>query len=423
MKMDELPRLLANLKLAPGVIKMDYEDFVVEEIPLYEACGTGTHTYFLVQKHGLGTMPAVHDLARALDVPRREIGYAGLKDARAVTRQWMSVEHVDPERVKELSIPRIEILETTRHTNKLKLGHLRANHFVIRVRHTQPQRQKELAAGLEQLVTRGVPNYFGPQRFGGRGDAWKIGRAIVRSDLEGALDLVLGNPCERDSGDILRARELYELGNYPHALRAWPGMFRDERRALKTLHRTKGNKRIAFSAIDHSLRRFYVSAYQSHLFNSVLAERLASGPDRIECGDLAWIHEKGAVFEVLDPLVEQPRADAFEISPTGPLYGYRMTQPKHRPGQTEARILAAEDLTSDSFRSKPLRLKGARRALRFQPTNAQISLGADQRGAYLELRFTLPRGCYATSLLRELFQEQRPVWDAAPVGISGAEDI
>src|SRR5690606_18406346 len=92
--MEDWPRLLTDFEPLPGVIKEDYDDFVVEELPLYAASGAGTHTYFLLEKRGLSTMQAVNDMARALGVRRIDIGYAGLKDARAVTRQWMSVEHV-----------------------------------------------------------------------------------------------------------------------------------------------------------------------------------------------------------------------------------------------------------------------------------------------------------------------------------------
>jgi tRNA pseudouridine13 synthase len=399
----EQPRLLANFQPAAGVIKEDYEDFLVEEVPLYAASGEGTHTYFLLEKRGLSTMQAVHDIARALNVRRRDIGYAGLKDARAVTRQWMSVEHVSRERLEDLQLARMRVLQVTSHTNKLRLGHLRGNTFVIKVRQTEPQRLAELQDALATLAEKGVPNYFGQQRFGGRGDAWETGRAVVHGDLAEALDLILGRPNDRDHGSVRRARQLYELGKYTDAARAWPGMFRDERRALKTLQRTGGKKKRGFLAIDASLRKFYVSAYQSYLFNCVVASRLRSDFHRILPGDLAWLHANGAVFEVVDEAVEQPRTDAFEISATGPLFGYRMTPATGRPGKIEADLLAAEGLTPESFRAANLRIKGGRRPLRFRPTDALIRLGADARGTYLELWVTLPRGCYATSLLRELF--------------------
>ena len=403
----DLPRALSKLTPAPGVIKGDYDDFVVEEIPLYSPSGAGTHTYFLLEKRGLSTMQAVSDIARALNVSRRDIGYAGLKDARAATRQWMSIEHVEPERLQELQIARMEVLEVNRHTNKLRLGHLVGNRFEIKVRQTQPERLAELQDGLAKLTRNGVPNYFGQQRFGGRGDAWRSGREVVRGDLPAALDIVLGQPSELDRGNVRKARELYEAGKYPEAAHRWPGMFRDERRALKTLQKTKGNKKRGFLAIDRSLRQFYVSAFQSYMFNRVVAERLRSGLGALWVGDLAYRHDNGAVFLVEDAAVEQPRADAFEISPSGPLFGYRMTEPTGRAAELEAGILEAEGFTREEFRGERSRVKGSRRALRFHPGEAKVSLGADESGPYLELRFVLPRGCYATALLGELFHLKR----------------
>jgi len=152
------------------------------------------------------------------------------------------------------------------------------------------------------------------------------------------------------------------------------------------------------------------------LFNRVVALRIRDGLERLHAGDLAWIHASGAVFKVVDPAAEQPRADAFEISPSGPLFGYRMTWPEGQPGAWEQQVLAEEGLAPEDFRTNALRIKGMRRALRFRASDAQVRLGADPRGAYLEFRFTLPRGCYATVLLRELIEEQ------APVGTDGDDE-
>lgn len=408
-EMETLPRLLADFEPAPGLIKADYADFIVEEIPLYPADGAGTHTYFLVEKAGLSTFQAVHDIAQALNVRRHEIGLAGMKDARAVTRQWMSVEHIEPAKVAELDLPRIRVVETTRHHNKLRLGHLRGNSFTIRVRQTMPERLAELQDALRKLSRHGVPNYFAGQRFGYRGDTWMTGRAIVRGAIDEAVHLILGRPTDADHGDIRRARKLYDLGNFEQAVRHWPHLFHAERRALKALIRSHGNLRRAFSAIDRTMRTFYVSAYQSHLFNRVVAQRLPRGLGTLLIGDLAWLHASGAVFSVTDVTVEQPRADRLEISPSGPLFGYRMSEPGGEPGEIESELLRSEELTPDAFRAGPLRVKGGRRALRFALDDPELSLGADARGPYLELRFSLSRGCYATSVLRELFAEGQVV--------------
>lgn len=398
------PRLLNWFEPIFGKLKLDYEDFVVEEIPAYDFAGDGTHVYFLLEKRGLSTFQAIADLAQKLDVRRFQIGFAGMKDSRAVTRQWLSLEHVDPAKIEAIDLPRIRIVETTRHRNKLKIGHLHGNRFMIRIRDTDVSRLPDLKKALAELSQRGVPNYFGEQRFGTRGDSWRVGAAMLKGDLNAALDWVLGNPSPSDEGEIAKAREMYHKGDYERAIRHWPNMFRDERRALKTLA-GKGNKKRAFLAIDDNLRRFYVSAYQSYMFNELVAERITAQRWRIENGDLAWLHRGGSVFRVEDETVEQPRFDALEISPSGPLFGYRMTEVGGTSAAIEQAILAREQLTLESFRENHLRVKGGRRPLRFPITDTSVELGGDGRGSYLELRFALPAGCYATSLLRELMHD------------------
>ncbi len=408
---DDLPRLLSDFEPLPGLLKADYADFVVEEIPLYPLDGAGTHTYFLLEKAGLSTDQAVRDIARALNLPRHDVGFAGLKDARAVTRQWMSVEHVDAERIAGLQIPRLRVLEVTHHRNKLRIGHLRGNAFVIKVRQTQPERLAELQDALAKLTRLGVPNYFGAQRFGYRGDTWKIGAAIVADQVDEAVDLILGRPGPADHGNVRRARELYEQGDYLAAARAWPGLFKTERRALKMLARIparRDKRRRAFAGIDKSTRLFYVSAYQSYLFNQVLVARLPTGLGQLWDGDLAWVHASEAVFLVESAATEQPRAAALEISPTGPVLGYRTTEPTGPAGELESRVLTAAGVSRDAFRQNWVRAKGNRRPLRFPVADARIALGADPAGEYLELRFTLPRGCYATAVMRELFRAAGP---------------
>jgi tRNA pseudouridine13 synthase len=120
-------------------------------------------------------------------------------------------------------------------------------------------------------------------------------------------------------------------------------------------------------------------------------------------GDLAYRHANGAVFRVADPAVEQPRADAFEISPSGPLFGYRMTEPEGQPREIENRVLAAEGMGPDDFRIEGAhKVSGARRPLRFAPQDWEATAGCDESGDYYEFRFFLEPGCYATMLLREI---------------------
>lgn len=417
----DLPFLTARIPAVPAAIKQVASDFYVDELPLYQPCGTGTHTYFRIEKQNLPTIGAVRNLARALNVRQNQIGYAGLKDAKAVTRQWLSVEHVEPARLEALAVPKVRILAISKHGNKLRIGHLAGNRFVIKLR---PPALEGLAGDgsgrtpgaaavgisgylgvvervLDVLACRGVPNYFGPQRFGARGDTWQLGRAMLGQDWQACLEVMLGRPGPSDGGDVLRAREMFEAGRFAEAADAWPGNFRDERRACRTLAKS-GSHRRAFFGVDKTLKRLYISAYQSRLFNRILAERIDQLDQMME-GDLAWLHAKGAVFRVEDVDREQPRCRAFEISPTGPLFGYRMTTPTGEPGRREQSVLSQEGLKTDDFRAPGAhKVKGGRRPLRFVPSDCSVEAGRDEAGDLLELRFTLPPGCYATAVLREI---------------------
>lgn len=398
----ELPYLTADVPGIGGRIKSRPEDFIVEEVPLYPASGSGTHIYFRIEKAGLATMQAVQQIARALGRPAYEIGYAGLKDADALTTQTLSIEHMDPQRVQALELPRTRVLDVTRHTNKLKLGHLAGNRFRIKLREVDPQRVEQARAALEALNRRGVPNYFGAQRFGLRGDTWMIGRAMLQGDYAESLRLMLGAPSPRDYGQVRRARELFDAGEYEEAARTWPYPFYNEKRLCRAVLKYKGNAERTFRAVDKQMRRFYVSAYQSQLFNQVVAARLGT-IDRLIVGDLAWIHANGAVFKVTDPDAEQPRCDAFEISPTGPLFGHRMSRPEGEPGRMEEELLASESANPDEWREGPTyKVRGGRRPLRFRPQEAQVDAGEDDAGGFIEARFFLEAGCYATTVLREV---------------------
>lgn len=400
----DMPYLTGDIPGIGGTIRTHIEDFIVEEVPLYEPVGEGTHVFFCIEKRQVDTLRAIRMVADALGKRPFDIGMAGLKDARAVTRQILSVEHVDPAIIQGLALPDIQILWTQRHRNKLKLGHLKGNRFVIKLRNVDPQRRNDAQAALGILLKRGVPNYYGPQRFGVRGDTWAIGRAIARQDDKEAIDVLAGRPSESDPPLVRRARELYDQGEYYDAWKTWPYTYREERIAVKAMLKNKGNHHRALAAVDRSLRRLYVSAFQSWLFNRVLAQRLQhSAIDQLWPGDLAWLHDRGAVFLVENAETEQPRADRLEISPSGPIFGSRTTMAQGRQGDIETQVLAGEQVTPEAFRQiKGQKVRGARRPMRFPLSDFDYSAGSDDHGPYFELRFFLPSGCYATSVLREL---------------------
>lgn len=411
----KVPYYTAELPGIGGFIKQDVEDFIVHEVPLYTPEGVGTHGYVRVEKRGISTMEAAKLIARALGRKTFDVGYAGLKDARAVTTQWFSLEHEESDRLRKMDVPRLKVLEVTRHRNKIKMGHLAGNRFVIKVRNPEWGRfgisvndaRKKAEDVWAVLGKTGVPNFFGPQRFGMRHDNHLLGLALLRSNFKEFADRFLGDPDEEvDHGQVLAARRMYKNGKLEEALRSWPGHLNQERRALAAMIKRKGNPKMAVLAIDVKLKQLLVSALQSFLFNQVLERRLPKFATILP-GDLCWKHDNGSVFAVGpnpdDAMKEQGRADAHEISPSGPLFGYKMTEAASVVKIMEDAVLAANELTLDAFRG-PAGSHGGRRAMRTFPKDFAIETGQDQRGPFLQFDFTLSSGSYATVVLGEMMK-------------------
>jgi tRNA pseudouridine13 synthase len=348
-----LPRLTAHLPGTGGRIRSQDEDFIVQELPLYPALGVGDHAYLTIEKRGITTHEAVRRVARALGVPPKAVGFAGMKDAHAVAVQTLSVEHVPLARCREAlaDVDRVRLLDAALHRNKIKLGHLAGNRFILRVRGCAEGAAPRARAVLDELVRRGCPNFYGEQRFGNRADNDAVGRLLVRGDFRGACEL---------AGDDLRRK-------------------------------------------PRDLVRLFVSAYQSSLFNRLLAARM---PDlhRLETGDLAYLHDRGAVFRVEDPAAEQPRADRGEISPSAPLFGLKTLLADGRPGEAERALMAEEQLTREMFDVPGAgTFTGERRPMRIPVAAAEVRDVPGDASA-VELRFDLPRGSYATVVLDEVMK-------------------
>ena len=400
------PYLTSEMPAIGASVRRRLEDFQVDELPAYDPCGSGDHVYARIEKAGLSTRQAILDVARALEIPPSTIGAAGQKDARGIARQILSVEGVEPSRIRALDLPRIRILDVARHRAKLRPGSLRGNRFTIRLREVATGRMGDVQDVLRVLARRGVPNYFGAQRFGMRGDTWEIGRSLLAGDFASAVTLIVGRPGVGDPVPVRRARALAAAGQYGDAANAWPRGFADCARLCRSLERTGGDPQRAIFRLDRSVLGFYVSAYQAWLFNRVLAERLA-GLDRLLPGDIAFSHETGLCSLVADPAAEQARVVRFEISPTGPIAGFAMSAPQDEAGTIEQRVLVEAGCTvKDLPHFGPLRCIGGRRPFRFPLESVGIDSGTDHEGVHLELRFTLPPGSYATAVLREICKEQ-----------------
>ena len=392
--------LTADLPGTGGTIKETPEDFLVAEIPLYLPCGEGEHTFAEIEKRGITTLEALRRMAKALGIPERDMGYAGMKDARGVTRQTFSIPRVAPDRVLGLEVPGIRVLSASLHRNKLKLGHLRGNRFRLRVRGVTADAVPKTSAVLSVLAKRGVPNYFGEQRYGTQGNSHLIGAALLRGDYRGAVDALIGDAAKVTDERWRAAIEAYRRGELDESLRAFPGHCRTERDLLQRLVKQPDDWEKAFRAVHPRLKKLYLSAFQSFLFDRLLDGRL-DRLDEVVDGDVAYKHDNGACFLVTDAAAEAARAEAFEISPTGPLFGCKMKEPEGKVLALERQVLDMEGLSLESFNlTGGLRMEGERRPLRvplMEPT-------AERDGEGLVLEFGLPRGSYATAVLREVMK-------------------
>jgi tRNA pseudouridine13 synthase len=336
------PYLTGTVAGIGGRIRSEPEDFRVEERPLYVPCGEGEHLYVKVTKRLLSTPDLIRRLSSTLGVKVQGIGAAGLKDARAVTTQFLSLHGVTEERISRLETDDqlLAIEALGRHRNRLRPGHHAGNRFRLVIRDVAAGAKEAVPAILDELSRRGAPNYFGPQRQGKNGENYRVGASLLADPIQ-------------------RAR------------------------------------------MSRAKRMWYLNTFQSHLFNHIVARRI-DRLDRMLAGDWAMKMDNGACFPVEDPVREQPRADRFEISPTGILFGSRVSWATGEPGEIEQAVAVEQGSTPESLieAAKACGFRGERRSLRAPLTDLEWSL----HGTMLTLAFTLPPGAYATNVLRELMK-------------------
>lgn len=346
--MIDLPFITSDLGAVEARYKVEPEDFQVEEIPAYLPSGSGEHLFVLVEKEGRNTLEVAADIAHALGVHPKDVGIAGQKDRQARTIQWMSLPTRARDAALALEGEGFRVLDAAFHGNKLRTGHLRGNRFRIRLRGLAPGAFPRLRAILDALEARGLPNAYGGQRFGSSGDNAEAGRRLLLGEASKAA----------------------------------------QRRNAR-------------------LRRLLVSAFQSEIFNGVLAERIRRGTwDVPQEGDVLMRLQSGGLFVCTSPAEDAPRVASFECSVTGPLPGPKMRPvPQGEPASLEAAVLAASGVTPAHLaasRDAP----GARRALRI-PVQVAATEEIDPAGeSSAVLTFDLPAGSYATCVLREITKER-----------------
>ena len=348
---------LTRLKYAHGApekragFKQEVADFCVDEELGYELTGTGEHLCIKVLKNNLSTAEVVSHIGNIFQLRNSDIGYAGMKDKRALCTQWFSLQ-LSPEQaksVKNIENENIEILDSNRNSRKIKIGSHKSNHFRIRLRDCLAVLDW-LEKRLQVIATQGVPNYFGPQRFG------------------------------RQMSNIVQVNQLME------------------RARLDNSYKTMPKKRFK--------RGMLFSAARAYLFNQLLSQRVGNDTwNRYVAGDVLNLNGTARFFTLQE--TEEwnedylQRLNDFDIHPSGPLYGIIEGKDRYvselAAAEIEMSIALQFELLVDGL--KHFGLKAARRPLRFVPAGlAWKSL----EGRDLELSFSLGKGAYATSLLREL---------------------
>lgn len=392
------PYLTAMVPGIGGTLKESPEDFIVEEIPSYLPCGSGEHCYLVIEKRGITTLEAIRRIAQVLKIPERDIGYAGMKDAVGITRQTVSAQRITPEKALSLDLDGITVVSAELHSNKLKIGHLKGNRFRVTIRGVDGNAAQSIPGILDILKKRGVPNYFGYQRYGAQGNSHLIGAAMLLRDWQGCVDRLIGEPDAVRDAEWSAAIIAYKQGDVDESLRLFPHHCRGERDVLQRLATRPGQYEKAFSAVHPRLKKLYLSAAQSFLFDRMVAQRIEC-IDELMTGDLACKHANGACFLVEDEVAEAERVAAFEISASGPMFGCKMKRPEGAALELERLLLEQAGLDLVAFDMPGgLRMEGERRPLRVPAGDVSWSAAGDA----VTVEFTLPKGSYATSLLREI---------------------
>ncbi|MEE3323729.1 MAG: tRNA pseudouridine(13) synthase TruD [Methanosphaera sp.] len=399
-----------------GVIRQSNEDFFVDEVPLQLPSGEGPNTWIHMEKNGRTTLDVVLDIARELHISRKRTGFAGMKDRSAITRQWLCISNITPEELPDFNevLHNVKILEIKQNQKKLRMGQLRGNKFKINIRNTEdPAEDQEIAEKvLESLKITGVPNYYGYQRFGEvRSTTHLVGKCLVEGDIKKAVDTYIGNPNEEEHNLPYESRKLYDEGKLQEAYDLMPKSMRYEKSMIKELMigQNKHGEILekdyirAIESLPKPLKRMFVNAYESYLFNKIVNERAKIGIDKYFDGDIIIDKEEHWVHEINEDTIEEDLKN-FVLNPTAPLLGSKVPFAEGKQGIIERKVIEDENITKESFecpKTPKLGSHGVRRSVRFKIEDTNV----EQIDDGISVEFFIPKGCYATAVLREIMKK------------------
>lgn len=343
-----VPQRYCNLPPIGGAIGPLQEHFIVEEIPAYLPSGEGEHLYLWVEKQGLNTADVAKRIALCAQFPQRDVGFAGMKDKHAITRQWFSLVRPQDDTDNWDLGEGLRILQVSRHKNKLRTGHLIGNRFEITLLGV-PDADVKRATGLAGELSRtGYPNYFGPQRFG------------------------------------LGGRNLARALSWLDALAAGPG-----ETATRSSKRSRDKGRFDSKMLS--------SVLQSEVFNRYVDARLRCS-EPLLLGEVVRLSGAGAHFVIEDLTRESSRYRSGDFVLTGPMFGPKGLKARDEALALEEQVLAEAGMSADRRRLLERHAPGTRRDLMLLPEELTVENPAPST---LLLRFSLPAGAYATGLVRE----------------------
>ncbi|MBT0158879.1 tRNA pseudouridine(13) synthase TruD [Candidatus Bathyarchaeota archaeon A05DMB-2] len=430
-----------------GVIKQSVDDFTVEEILVdgskatieaaeSRALGASSdrQRYLLcvLVKRNWDTFIALKNIAKQLCISQRQIYIAGIKDAKAVTAQHLTIEHGSVKDTARIKAKDIELRSVGYVREALSLFYLLGNSFTVKItaiHHPTEAIREQVSETMKQLeAAGGLPNFFGHQRFGTtRPITHLVGKAMVKGDLEEAVMLFLAKPSANEHPDSRQARqELQSTGNFKAALKNFPRQLRFERLMLARLAENSGDFAGAFRRLPLRLLVLFVQAFQSYLFNRFLTERIRNGfcLNRAQVGDwVVSVERSGLPMINVAKMVEENNLNDINESVQArrlrvalPIVGAKQRFSQGIMGQIERQVLEEEGVETENFKASALPELGRRGGLRavvapvkgFQLLDVSPRTD-DDRWCDATLEFTLLRGCYATVLLREIMKPADPV--------------
>ncbi len=378
-----------------GVLKAAPQDFLVEEIapdgaiyelgkPFSRPDEEGPFVHFILQKKNWTSVHAVSEIAKAIRMQQRDLSTAGMKDKTSISTQLVSVYKAPKEAVLSLSIKDLSVLGAWTAPQRVRMGQLLGNRFTITVRDITAADATDRCEAIKAELDGRFPNYFGGQRFGSsRRNTHLIGEKMLRGETEDALMMFLCDTSSEKNPLVASARkELADTRDFARALSYFPKHLALERSVISYLARNGGHYADAFKRLPRNITLLFIHAFQSHLFNSLLSERLGEGPVELEEGEYFCGETLGF------PDTSKTEGEGWIC---GKLIGYSTPL-----NEREQALLETMGISKEAFRMPSIPQVASRGSYR--------TLLSPMKDFYYGsgiFRFSLPAGSYATVAMRE----------------------